>query len=66
MTAAFQIEHFHGVVAEGSNVQSLRGCVDRKMIDSSLDARKIDRSRESQWLLRGGPLDRGERNDGGR
>ena len=41
---ALQIEHFHRVVPECRDVQSLPGSVDRKMIDAAFDATKINRA----------------------
>src|SRR6516164_327206 len=41
--SALDVDHFDGVVAERGDVQPLCGKIERKVIDASFDARKIDR-----------------------
>ena len=48
---AFQVEHFHSVVPERCDIQSLRSRVDRQVIDASLDTREIDRAHEYERHL---------------
>jgi hypothetical protein len=51
VAVVLQIEDFDGVVPERRDVQSLRGRVDGQVIDSSFDAREIDRADKRQRCL---------------
>jgi hypothetical protein len=51
VSGRLDVEHFDRSVPERCDVQSLRGRVDRKVVDAPLDARKVNRGNERQRRL---------------
>ena len=49
--AGFEVDHFHRVVAERGDEEPLRRDIDRHVIDTALDAGKIDRPDQNEGLL---------------